>query len=137
MKQKLSIILLIVGITSSFLFGCKKGTNSTKNVTNGIAYFKVTYGTAIATGQVAYIQFITAGGTTKYATVGATSLTSDNISVTQGQNVSVALYYSGTACNSVKVEAYYNNSVFSTLSFSMGLNNCADMSYKQTNFIIP
>lgn len=125
------LILLLI----PFAFACKKGTNSTGTVTNGVARVELSISPALPANIGFYLDIMEkspgAAGTIYGSIsipVGSTQYISDDFAVTEGQNF--PCYYSCSSLNGVCVsftsKIYYNNLLISTKSFSLGNSNCAN-----------
>ncbi|MCX8479543.1 MAG: hypothetical protein ORN56_07120 [Chitinophagales bacterium] len=143
MKKLLPAIIAILIIP--FAFACKKGTNSTGTVTNGVARVELTINPAvIGPGQVMLdIQVKSPTSGTNVGTVtiptGTTKYVSDDYAVTEGQNFT---YFLNTnvvgGCYSITGDIFYNNIKVSSKSFNMGTNlaSCKDGSSTSHNAIV-
>jgi hypothetical protein len=133
-----------------FAIACKKGTNSTGTVTNGVARVELTFSPAIPANTTFYVDFLTRAsaitGTTGYGygsiaiPVGTLKFISDDFAVTEGQNFpcyyTVSTMPSLTQCLTFTSKIYYNNVVVSTKTFSLGSSNCANGPTSQHNAIV-
>ena len=131
MKKLFPAFLAIVLIPLAF--ACKKGTNSTGTVTNGVARVELTFSPALPAGGALYVDIMSkAPGGSSYGSsdipVGTTKYVSDDYAVTEGQNFSC--YYTSigglTDCSSFTSKIYYNNNLISSKSLSVGGSGCVN-----------
>ena len=110
MKKLLPAIIAILIIP--FAFACKKGTNSTGTVTNGVARMELTISPAVSVNNRLYleIQNRTSNRNSQDIPLNATQYVSDDFAVVEGQNF---IYYvtslPGNFCYSVTGKIFYNN----------------------------
>jgi hypothetical protein len=128
MKKLIPAIIAILIIP--FAIACKKGTNSTGTVTNGVARVELTFSPALPVGASLYLDIMSkAPGGSSFGSIeipdGTSKYVSDDYAVTEGQNFSC--YYnsnqSGTACASFTSKIYYNNNLISTKNLVLGLSS--------------
>ena len=126
MKKLIPAIIAILIIP--FAIACKKGTSSTGTVTNGVAKIVLTISPALVlVANTTRCDAMTLSIGTNYSTdlfCGTSTYTSDNFSVTEGQNFGYELSTSAmiSQCYSVTGDIYYNGVVVSSKSVSIGYN---------------
>jgi hypothetical protein len=122
MKKLIPAIIAILIIP--FAIACKKGTNSTGTVTNGVAYFTITNISPAVTGSIGGYHsvnaYVNGQNTPTDLPIGATSYTSDNFTVTEGQNFCVAMATGMSQCTSLTCTIYYNGTSIKSKSFVIG-----------------
>ncbi len=119
MKKLFPVLLVLVLIPIAF--ACKKGTNSTGTVTNGVARVELTFSPAIPTiecfGVDIMVKNPNPNTTSSLMICGLTSqYISDDYAVTEGQNFTCYYKYYGSSIVTSKI--YYNNVLVSSKSFS-------------------
>jgi hypothetical protein len=127
MKKIIPAIIAILIIP--FAIACKKNTNSTGTVTNGVARVELTISPAIDSLSPINISIMNNANTSYIAIRSKTvHYVSDDYSVTEGQNFIYYLagYMLNAKCYTITGDIYYNNVKVSTKTFDFGNYKCKD-----------